>query len=92
MHRNRTFNIIRLREDNKLGQRIDSVAVDAWQLGQWRQIATATSIGANKLIRLPQDVSTGKVRLRIIKSEACITLSDFGLYKEAMDIPPVLIK
>jgi len=85
MHSDKVFNVIRLREDIKLGQRIDSVAVDAWQAGQWQQIAMATSIGANRLIRLPHDVTTSKVRLRIIKSEACIALSDFGLYKEATD-------
>jgi alpha-L-fucosidase len=65
-----------------LGQRIEQVAVDAWQNGEWKQIATATSIGGNRLIRLPQDVKASKVRLRITKSPVCIALSDFGLYKE----------
>ncbi|WP_461452162.1 alpha-L-fucosidase [Mucilaginibacter sp.] len=92
MHSDKIFNIIRLREDIKLGQRIDSVAIDAWQSGQWKQIATATSIGANRLIRLPQNVTASKIRLRIVKSEACIALSDFGLYKEAIDKPPILTK
>jgi alpha-L-fucosidase len=92
MHHNKTFNIIRLRENIKLGQRIDSVAIDAWHSGKWKQIATATSIGANRLIRLPQDENTSKVRLRVIKSATCIALSDFGLYKETIDESPVLTK
>jgi len=82
MHHARTFNVIRLRENIKLGQRIEAVAIDIWQNGKWEQIATATSIGANRLIRLPQDISATKVRLRVTKSPVCIALSDFGLYKE----------
>jgi len=83
LHKNKTFNVIRLRENIKLGQRIDAVAVDAWQNGKWEQIATATSIGGNRLIRLPADITASKVRLRITKAAVCIALSDFGLYKEA---------
>ncbi|HVW96725.1 MAG TPA: alpha-L-fucosidase [Mucilaginibacter sp.] len=81
-----TFNIIRLRENIKLGQRIDSFAIDAWKNGKWEQIASATSIGGNRLIRLPEDVTTTKVRLRITKAAVCIALSDFGLFKEAAKI------
>jgi alpha-L-fucosidase len=83
MHRPKTFDVIRLRENIKLGQRIEEVAVDAWQNGNWQQIATATSIGGNRLIRLSQAITARKVRLRITKSPVCIALSDFGLYKEA---------
>ena len=82
LHRNKTFNIIRLRENIKLGQRIEAVVVDAFEDGKWEQIATATSIGGNRLIRLAQNVTTNKVRLRITKSPVCIALSDFGLFME----------
>lgn len=83
LHQPKTFNVIRLRENIKLGQRIEEVAVDAWQNGKWEEIAKATSIGGNRLIRLQNDISASKVRLRITKSPVCIALSDFGLYKEA---------
>jgi alpha-L-fucosidase len=68
------------------------VAVDVFKDGKWQQIAEATSIGGNRLIRLPQEVSTSKVRLRITKSLVCIALSDFGLYKEPNYKWPVLKK
>jgi alpha-L-fucosidase len=83
LHKNTTFDVIRLRENIKLGQRIDAVAVDAWQNGKWEQIAAATSIGGNRLIKLPNAVTAQKVRLRITKAPVCIALSDFGLYKES---------
>jgi alpha-L-fucosidase len=52
------------------------------QNGEWKQIAEVTSIGANKLIRLPQNITASKLRLRITASPVCIALSDFGLFKE----------
>ncbi|HTJ10792.1 MAG TPA: alpha-L-fucosidase [Dinghuibacter sp.] len=78
----KTFNVIRLRENIKLGQRIDSLAVDVREGGRWLPLATATSIGANRLIRLGHDVTASQVRLRITGSPACIALSDFGLFRE----------
>ena len=77
-----SFNVIRLKENIKLGQRIEEVAVDVWESNGWKEIATATSIGANRLIRLPQYVKTEKVRIRITKSPVCIVLSDVGLFAE----------
>lgn len=87
-----TFNVIRLRENIKLGQRITSVAIDAFQNNQWKQIATATSIGANRLIRLPQHITTSKVRLRITGADASIALSDFGLFKEPQHLTAPVIR
>lgn len=89
--KNQTFNVIRLRENIKLGQRIESFAVDAWYSGAWVQVAAATSIGANRLIRLPQNITTNKVRLRITGSPVCIALSDFGLYKESTHLTAPVI-
>ncbi len=75
-----TFDVIQLRENIKLGQRVEGFAIDAWQNGAWQELATGTSIGANRLVRLPAKVTTTKVRLRITKSPACVALSDFGLF------------
>jgi alpha-L-fucosidase len=88
----KTFNVIRLRENIKLGQRIDSVAVDVFQGGQWQPIAAATSIGPNRLIRLGHNVTASRVRLRIAGSPVCIALSDFGLYREKLMAPAPVIR
>ena len=87
----KTFDVIRLRENIKLGQRIDSVAIDAMLNGNWKEIAKATSIGSNRLIRLPYKITTNKVRLRITGSPVCIALSDFGLYKEPLHLKAPVI-
>ncbi|SEM95063.1 alpha-L-fucosidase [bacterium A37T11] len=76
------FNLIRLRENIKLGQRLDSVLVEVDDQGSWKPLAKATSIGANRLIRLPAFIETKKLRLRLY-APVSITLSDVGLYAEA---------
>jgi alpha-L-fucosidase len=78
-----TFNVIRLREEIRLGQRVDEFEVDAWQDAKWRTIAKATSIGNCCLIRLPEEVKTTRVRLRITAAAAAPVLSGFGLFREA---------
>jgi alpha-L-fucosidase len=78
----KTFNVIRLRENIKLGQRIEGFAVDADVNGEWKEIAAATSIGSNRLIRLKENTSAKRIRLRITASPVCISLSDFGLFME----------
>jgi alpha-L-fucosidase len=87
----RTFNLIRLREDIRLGQRIDGVAVDAMVDGMWKELSTASNVGAIRLLRVPQTTAT-QVRVRITKSAACPALSDFGLFLEPKFetwIPPI---
>jgi len=76
-----TFNIIRLRENIKLGQRLDSVQVDLWQDGRWQRIAHATSIGANRIIRMPTFVTASKLRLQLF-APVSIALSEVGLFVE----------
>lgn len=80
--KDQTFNIIRLRENIKLGQRIEKVEFDAFINGKWKKVAATTSIGANRLVRLPNYISTSKLRIRIEESPVCITLSDVGVFKE----------
>ncbi|MCU0781936.1 MAG: alpha-L-fucosidase [Akkermansiaceae bacterium] len=87
----RTFNLIRLREDIRLGLRLEGVAVDAWIDGQWRELAKAEAIGQSRLWRVPA-TTTNKVRVRVTKSPVCPALSDFGLFLEPefpVWVPPV---
>ena len=44
------FNLIKVRENIKLGQRIDSMKVDAWVDGGWKEIAEATSIDRKSVV------------------------------------------
>jgi alpha-L-fucosidase len=78
-----TISVVRLREAISLGQRIRAFGVDLWQDGIWTEVATGTSIGACKLIRLqPQSVTT-RLRLRITASDAAIALSELSLFAQS---------
>ncbi len=83
MQRPATFNVIALREDISLGQRVEAVALDLWKDGKWEQFAEATSIGSHRLIRTKENVTTSRVRLRVTKSPVCPALSELGLYLES---------
>lgn len=76
-----TFDIIRLRENIKLGQRLDSVRVDIFRDGEWQQLASATSIGATRLIKLEAPVTANRLRVQLF-APVVPTLSDFSLFKE----------
>ena len=76
-----TFDLVRLRENIRLGQRVESLEMDAWQAGAWRKVAEATSVGNCRLIPIADPVTAGRVRLRITSSAACPALSDFALFQ-----------
>lgn len=74
-----TFNVVRVREYLPLGQRVDSFALDSWQDGVWKEFASATSIGNQRLLQT-KSITTQKVRLRITKAAACPAISEVGLF------------
>ncbi len=78
----KTFDLIRLRENIKLGQRLDSVWVDVWEGGEWTPLARATSIGSSRIIPLPEAIAAQRLRLRFFAPVA-VAVSDFGLFKTA---------
>lgn len=79
-----TFDIISLQEFIPLGQRIEGFNVEVFKNNAWEKVYEGESIGAKRLIKLDQPVTTNKVRINITKSPVCITLSEIGLYKKAM--------
>jgi alpha-L-fucosidase len=78
-----TFSIVRLRENIRLGQRVEAVGLDAWTDGSWKEIAQATSIGPCRLIRLDAPVTTPRLRLRVVKSPVAPALSELAVFHGA---------
>src|SRR6185369_3790560 len=76
-----SFSVIRLREYLPLGQRVEGFAVDVWRDRKWIEVATGTSIGNCRLVRV-QPVTTSKVRLRITRSPVCPAISELALFLE----------
>lgn len=79
---NKRFNIVRLREYIALGQRIEAFAIDAWKNNNWEEISLGTTIGAQRLLRLPYFINTDRIRLRILKSPVCPLISEFSIFAE----------
>ena len=77
-----TFDVVRVREQIRLGQRVQNFAVDAWVDGKWVTIdaeePNGKSIG-NQVMRRVAPTTTDKVRLRITKSRACPCISELSL-------------
>jgi alpha-L-fucosidase len=74
-----TFNVVRLREDIRLGQRVDEFSLDAWTDGKWQEFYRATAIGSCRLA-LIQPVATDKVRLRVTKATNSPVISEIALF------------
>ncbi len=76
----RQFNIVRLREDIAIGQRVGAFSVESWQNGAWQTFGNGTSIGICRILRSAQPVRTNRLRLRITQSPVEPVLSEIGLY------------
>ena len=54
-------------------------AVDAYIEGKWQQVAEGKTVGYKRISRIPT-VTSDKVRIRILDSRVCPTISNFGLF------------
>ena len=69
-----------LQEFIPLGQRVEQFSVDACIEGNWQTIATGTTIGAKRILRV-SPVAATELRLNILQARACPTIATFALYK-----------
>jgi alpha-L-fucosidase len=74
------WNILMLQEYIALGQRIEEFAIDAFQNGKWKNIVTGTTIGHKRILKTPTIQST-KIRLNILRSRGCPTISEIGVFQ-----------
>ena len=82
-----TFDIIRLREQIRLGQRVRAFRLEAFLDGNWRTIdASGSSIGFQVMRPLPSPVTTDRVRLVITRTRACPCISEFSLLRSPAPI------
>jgi alpha-L-fucosidase len=70
---------VMLQEYIALGQRVEQFEVEVWQDNAWKKVASATTIGYKRILKL-EPVETTKVRVRIIAAKACPLIAQVGLY------------
>jgi alpha-L-fucosidase len=76
------FDRILLQEPIRLGQRIASFDIQLLLPGGWQTIASGTSIGFKRLLRITP-IAGSKIRINIRDANNTPALSNFGLYKAA---------
>ena len=74
------FDRIMLQEPIRFGQRIAQFSIEAMENGKWKEIASGTTIGYKRLLRI-KPVTTEQVKIVIKKANNLPALSNFGLYK-----------
>lgn len=77
----RTFNLIELREDISLGQRIYSFQVETEEDGNWTVLAEGTTIGHKRILPVPECCSR-RLRVRITGAYAKPVLLNAALYRQ----------
>jgi len=82
LERPQKVSVVRLGEAIALGQRIRAFGLEIWQDDAWTEVAIESSIGACKLIRLPCQRLSTRLRLRITASDAAIALSELSIFSQ----------
>ena len=75
-----TFSVIRVREAIRFGQRLDGIAIERWNAGSWEPVASATSVGPRRLIRLESPVTAQRLRLRVAQASASPAIEEFAVF------------
>jgi len=74
-----TVKYVVLQEYIQLGQRIKDFTVDVWKGGSWQQVASATTIGHKRILKIAP-VETDKIKVNFTDSKACPVISNIAIY------------
>ncbi len=86
-----TFNRLVLQEAvSTHGERVENHAVDAWIDGAWKELAAATNIGYKRILRFPE-VTTRKIRLRVLQDRSNVAISGISAHYYKMRPPQLTI-
>ncbi|WP_307813250.1 discoidin domain-containing protein [Streptomyces sp. N35] len=72
---------IRLAEDIRHGQQVESAVVEARTAEGWQHVATVGTIGASRILALPAVVTARQWRLRIVASRQAASIAGFELHR-----------
>jgi alpha-L-fucosidase len=68
-----------IQEYIKLGQRIKKFKIEAYNKGEWTEVAKGTTIGYKRILNI-DPMETSQIRLTIEESEACPVISNLEIY------------
>jgi len=76
-----TFDLLRLQENIRIGQRIESFKLEYEEGQQWKEITRGTTVGYKRILRF-DPISAKHIRLTIETSRLNPELLNIGLYKQ----------
>ncbi len=83
-----TFDVVRLREQIRLGQRVNNFEIDAFINGNWQTVNHGgKSIGNQVMWWSKQPITTDRVRVRITASRGCPCLNEISLLRMPTRLP-----
>ncbi|MET9563487.1 alpha-L-fucosidase [Streptomyces tauricus] len=77
----REVNRIRLAEDIRHGQQVETFVIETHTGGAWQQVTAAGTIGASRILLLPTPTRARRWRLRVTTARRPPRLSDFTLHR-----------
>lgn len=76
-----TFNVLRVQEYIKRGQRVEEFSLEYKEGAEWKEAAKGTTVGFKRLLTFPE-VTAKEVRLNISSSRLNPLISDIGLFRQ----------
>jgi len=76
------FNVIRVREDIRYGQRVDEAVIEGSKDGAWQELARVTSIGPRRIVRLGKMARAQKLRVRVLEQSAPAKIAEVAAFRE----------
>ena len=88
-----TFNRFLAQEYIRLGQRVKAFTLEALVDGNWKEVASATTIGYKRILVFPSVTAT-KIRFNITDAKACPVISNIGVYNapQILTAPSIIQK
>jgi alpha-L-fucosidase len=77
------FNVIRLREEIREGQRIEEAVIERGDGGSWEEIARVTSVGPRRLVKVDRRMAAPRLRVRVTASAAPPILAEVAAFATA---------
>ncbi|MET9758856.1 alpha-L-fucosidase [Streptomyces sp. NPDC006372] len=72
---------VRLAEDIRHGQQVETFVVEAYVEGGWTEVSRAGVIGASRILLLPAAVRARRWRVRVTGARGPVRIAEFGLYR-----------
>ena len=72
-------------------ERVEQHAIDVWVDGTWKQVASATNIGYKRILRF-EDVTTTRIRLRILASRLTPAISHISAHYYRARLPRLAVE